>query len=60
MTIRELREGANLRQEDVARELDVDQSAVSHWENGKAIPSKKYRKKLAELYNCDVDDIVRS
>lgn len=50
MTLRELRETASLKQEEVAKKLTVDQSAVSNWERGTAKPLRKYRKKLSKLY----------
>ena len=35
---------------DVSKRMDIDQTAVSHWESGKFRPSRKYHKKLAKLY----------
>lgn len=60
MTLKERREQAGLLQTDVARKLKVDQSAVSRWENGSSRPVKKYRKPLAKLYGCTVDDLLTS
>lgn len=59
MTLRELRTNAGLLQEDVAKMLDIDQAAVSHWERGKNNPSKKYRRKLSKLYGCTVDELLK-
>lgn len=47
-----------LSQKDVARILDVDQTAVSYWEIGKAKPVRKHRNKLAKLYGCTADEIL--
>lgn len=58
LTLKELRMAAGLRQEDVAKKLNVGQSAVSHWERGGCRPCKKYRKKLAALYGCKVEDLL--
>lgn len=58
MSLRELRIAANLRQIDVAKKLNVDQAAVSKWENGETNPSRKYHKKLAKLYNVTVDELL--
>lgn len=55
--LRSYRLRAGLRQIDVADKLDVDQSAVSHWEAG-TIPCKKYRVKLAALYGVTVEDLM--
>lgn len=58
MTLRQMRERVNLRQEDVARLMNVDQGAVSKWENGVTRPLRKYRKELARLYGCTVDELL--
>ncbi len=57
MTLRELRKERGLRQEDVAKRLEVDQAAVSQWETGKSGPSRKYRRKLAKLYGVPEDEL---
>lgn len=59
MTMRDLREKANLQQAEVAKKLNVDQTAISNWERGKCKPSRKYHKKLAQLYGCTVDELLR-
>lgn len=56
--MKELRRSAGLSQGDVAKKLNVTQSAVSRWENGSAKPCRKYHIKLAKLYKCTVDEIV--
>ena len=58
MTLKERRITVGLKQEEVAKELEVDQTAVSNWENGKNVPLKKYQEKLAKLYNCTVEDLI--
>ena len=60
MTLKELREKAGLRQMDVSTRMDIDQTAVSHWESGKFRPSRKYHKKLAKLYGCTVEELVQA
>ena len=57
LNLKELREKSGLTQENVGRLLDVDQAAVSHWENGKNAPSRKYRKMLAKLYGVSVEEL---
>ena len=44
-------------QEDIAAALDVDQSAISHWESGQGLPCRKNRRKLAELFHCTEEEI---
>ena len=58
MRLREYRERAGLRQIDVAKKMNVDQAAVSKWENGENRISRKYHKRLARLYGVPVDDLL--
>ena len=50
MTLKELRERAGLSRAQVAKELDLDATCVTHWECDDWCPSRKYHRKLAELY----------
>lgn len=59
LTMKELRQRAGLTQEQVAKLIEVDQAAVSNWELGKNLPVSKYRKKLAKLYSCSEDELLR-
>ena len=56
--LRELRIAANLKQEEVAKKLNLDQTAISHWERGCTQPLQKYRKRLAKLYNVSVAELL--
>lgn len=58
MKLREYREKAGLRQVDVAKKLNVDQTAISKWESGDNRISRKYHKKLAKLYGVTVDELL--
>lgn len=58
MTLKDRRITANLRQEDVARELEVDQSTVCKWELFGNVPLPKYQRKLAALYGCSVEELL--
>lgn len=58
MTLKERRLKAGLRQEDVAKLLEVDQAAVSFWESGRYKPVRKYRAKLARLYDCAESELL--
>ncbi len=57
MNIKFYRERAGLKQEAVAKKLNVDQSAVSHWERGNNGPSAKYLPKLAKMFGCTVEEL---
>lgn len=39
-----------LTQAEVAQRMNVDQAAVSNWENGITVPQRKYRKPLEDLF----------
>ena len=58
MTLKELRSNVNMTQGKVAKKLDIDQSAISHWERGTTMPCRKYRRKLSEIYRCSEEDIA--
>lgn len=55
--LRGLRAGAGMTQEDLAKKLGVSNVSVSRWERGKAMPSPKYLKKMAELFGVQGKDI---
>lgn len=58
MKIRELRLRAGMTQAQLAKKMNVDQSAVSRWESGDTEPLKKIRKKLAKVLGCTVEDLT--
>jgi transcriptional regulator with XRE-family HTH domain len=57
-----LRKRAKLTQRQVATALDVRESTVSEWERGLSkphlVPSKT--KKLLELYQCTIDELIEA
>lgn len=53
------REKAGLTQDEVAKALGIDQSAVSQWETGKTAPRAGLLVKLAGLYCCTVDELLK-
>ena len=57
-TIKELRENKKLSQNKLAELLDVDRSAVAHWESGDRIPGTKLLMKLAEVLDVDVNVLI--
>lgn len=58
MKIKEFRLKHNLTQSEVAKELGVQISTISQYENNKRQPNSKTLKKLAEIFNCKIDDLV--
>lgn len=60
VTLKEMRIQKGYTQKFVAKKLNVDQAAISHWESGKHAPSKKYHKKIAKLYECCEADVANA
>ena len=58
MRIRQAREKKHLRQEDVSRELEVKQSAVSNWEMGKSPPDLENRIRLSALLDIPLNELL--
>lgn len=58
MNFASARIAAGLTQSEVARRLEIDQSAVSRWENGKRIPRGTLLVKVADLYGCTIDELL--
>lgn len=59
MSLFSARQKIGLTQDEVAKELGIDQSAVSLWETGKTAPRAKILVKLAGLYGCTVDELLK-
>lgn len=57
MTLREYRKRAGMKLEDVGNAVDVTPAAVSNWETGRNRVLRKYKERLAALYEVDVKDI---
>lgn len=58
MNIKQLRVRAGYTQEKLANLLQIDRSAIAHWENGDSIPRAKMLPKLALLLKCSTDDLL--
>lgn len=59
MKIKEYRLQNGMTQAQLAKKMNVDQTAVSLWENGKTSPLKKYRKKLAKVLGVTLDELLK-
>lgn len=55
-----IRKERKMLQEDVASALGVDRSSVAKWETGKAVPRATMLIKLADLFHCTVDELLRN
>ena len=59
MALATLRKKAGLTQADVAKELGITDSAVNQWEKKKTFPKTEVLPKLAKLYSCTVDELLK-
>lgn len=57
LTFEDLRKGINLTQSELAKLLNVKQSAVSYWESG-GDPKNKNLKQLSVVFNQKIDFIL--
>ena len=58
--IRELRQEKQLSQEELARLLGVDRSAVAKWETGTNLPRAEKLLMLAKIFDCTLDEILNN
>lgn len=56
--IREARESSELTQLELAEILGVSQQLISFYENGSVTPSVKVLKKMAELFDKRMEELV--
>lgn len=54
----ELRKGSNYTQEKLASKLDITRQTLSNWESNISSPDLEQAKKIAELFNISLDDLV--
>ena len=60
MRIYQARVKAGLTQESLSKILGISRSAVAMWETGKSKPRADMLLKLAEIFGCTVDELLRS
>ena len=56
--LKQLRIKKNIKQQDLAKALNVTKQSVSNWENGKRLPNIEILILLADFYNCYLDYLV--
>lgn len=56
--LKEVRTEAKLTQAELAEKLGVTQRDISRWETGKRVPSALMVKKMAQVLDCRMDDLV--
>lgn len=53
-----LRKSANISHEKLAEELGLTRTTISHWENGKRLPSLDVIASLADYFDVSIDYLV--
>lgn len=59
MNIKNIRERVGLTQAEVAKALNVGQSAVAAWETGRALPRADKLIDIAKLLNCTIEELLK-
>ena len=59
MNLKAFRMSKNLTQLEFAKLLNVKRTTVSMWENNKSLPNIDTLKKIAQLLDCTVDDLIK-
>lgn len=59
MGFKEMRLAANLSVLDVQKALNISDATIYYWESGKTRPTAKNLIRLANLYQCSVDDLLK-
>lgn len=59
MGYRECRVKRGIKQASVAKILGVSPASVCAWERGKSEPKASIIRKLAVLYECSIDELMR-
>lgn len=57
LAIRKFRKERNMTQGELGEKLGVTASAVTMWESGSREPNLSMVKKIANVFNCKVDDL---
>lgn len=53
-----LRKEKHLRQEDLAKLIGVDRTTIAKWETGRVQPRLDRLLKMAEVFECTVDELL--
>jgi len=46
MELKQYLDNKNIKYEDAAQEIGVDQSTITHWINGRSIPRREYMRRI--------------
>lgn len=59
MSFREARIKSGLSVRDVMKETGLSDAAIYQWETGQTIPRGTLLPKIAKLYGCSVDELLK-
>lgn len=59
MNLKNLRMSKKLTQKQLAERLGVERTTVSMWETGNSSPSLEILKKIAQVLDCSIDNLVK-
>lgn len=58
MNLKKFRMSKNLTQLELANKLQVERTTVSMWESNSSSPNIQTLKKIAQVLDCTVDDLI--
>ena len=56
--LKQIRESKGKSQKEIASALGVTESAVSHWENGRYLPTVDKLQQMAKILGVTVDELL--
>lgn len=56
--IKEFRIKHNLKQTDLANQLNVTRYAVAQWETDRTLPRAEILIQLSKIFKCKIDDLI--
>ena len=59
MNIKNIRMSKGLTQDDLAKSVNVQRTTVTMWETNRSLPNIIMLKKIAEVLDCTVDDLLK-
>lgn len=59
MSFKSCRYAANIKLKDAAEAMGVSEQAVCAWESGRSYPAGDKLLRLASLYSCTVDELLK-
>ena len=59
MNLKQLRMSKKFTQKQLAERLGVKRTTICMWETGNSSPSLEILKKIAQVLNCSIDELVK-